>query len=84
MPGQVTPAQRLGGDCPHATVLTAGHIGLHTHTPPEHVCPDGHIVPVPHDGPPGQTLAMVVPHATVEGLVVGQRLVHTQVPPVHV
>ena len=41
-------------------------------------------MPVPQLGPPGHTLGMLAPHATVAGLVVGQRAVHTHAPPVQV
>ena len=34
-------------------------------------------MPVPHDGPPGHTLGMSVPHATVVGEVVGHRGAHS-------
>lgn len=40
-------------------------------------CVGGHMVPVPHDGPPGHTLGMSVPQATVLGEVVGQRGAHS-------
>jgi hypothetical protein len=43
-----------------------------------------HIVPTPQLGPPGQTLGMSAPQATVAGLVPAQRLAHTQAPPVQV
>lgn len=40
-------------------------------------------MPVPHEGPPGQTLGMLTPHATVSGEVAGHIGMHTQRPPVH-
>jgi hypothetical protein len=39
---------------------------------------------VPHDGPPGHTLGMLCPQATVAGLVVGQRGAQTHRPLLHV
>ncbi len=49
----------------------------HAQRPPVHTCVAGHIVPVPHDGPPGHTLGITVPHATEEGAVVGHRGAHS-------
>ena len=37
-------------------------------------------VPVPHAGPPAQTLAMATPQSTVAGLVVGHALTHRHTP----
>ena len=39
-------------------------------------------MPVPHEGPPEHTLAIVTPQATVDGEVEGQAGMHTHVPPV--
>ena len=39
---------------------------------------------MPHDGPPGHTLGMLCPQATVAGLVVGQRGAQTHRPLLHV
>ncbi len=45
--------------------------------PLAHTCVAGHMVPVPHAGPPGHTLGMVIPHGTAEGAVVGHRGAHS-------
>lgn len=60
--------------------------GVHTQAPRVvlQAWPSGQSVPVPHAGPPAQTLGMVVPHATVAGLVVGHAGTQRQAPPVQV
>jgi hypothetical protein len=55
------------------SVVPAGH----WQTPDTQVCVAGHIVPAPQEGPPGHTLASVVPHATDESAVAGQRGAHS-------
>ena len=42
--------------------------------------PEGHCVPVPHDGPPGQTLGMSMPQRTVPGVTSGHAFTHSQRP----
>jgi hypothetical protein len=59
-------------EVPHS-VVPAGH----WQTPATQVCVAGHIVPAPQEGPPGHTLASVVPHATDESAVAGQRGAHS-------
>ena len=64
---------RMGA--PHVTADGAGHDGAHSQRPVVALqrWPLPQSVPVPHEGPPGQTLGMSVPHATLAGVVLGQR-----------
>lgn len=60
-PTQVPPQPSL---VPHAT--PEGQRGTHTQrfTRGSQVCPEGHIRPVPHEGPPGQRFGTFVPQGT--------------------
>jgi hypothetical protein len=68
--------------CPHATAVAAGHIEMHSHMRVVVLqrWPDGHSVPVPHEGEPAHELGMSCPHVTVAGLVLGHDGTHSQRP----
>ncbi len=68
--------------CPHATVEGDAHARMHSHARVAALqrWPEGHCVPVPHEGPPGHTLGMSVPQGTVPGVVAGHAATHSQRP----
>lgn len=85
---QVRPVGQVPTHCPPQPspwpqVAVGPQFGTHTHEAVEalHANPVGHRVPVPHEGPPGQTLEMVEPHATESGEVAGHIGMHSQRPP---
>jgi len=82
VPGHVRFGHTLRMVCPHATAVAAGHIEMHSHMRVVVLqrWPDGHSVPVPHEGEPAHELGMSCPHVTVAGLVLGHDGTHSQRP----
>jgi hypothetical protein len=67
---------------PQAIVLAAGHTRMHSHMPVVALqrLPDGHCVPRPQLGPPGQLLGMSRPQGTVPGVTAGHDGMQSQRP----
>ena len=68
--------------CPQAIVEGDAHARMHSQARVVRLqrWPEGHCVPVPHEGPPAQLLGMSRPHATVPGVVAGHDGTHSQRP----
>ncbi len=78
-PGHDAPEQALRTGCPQSTVLTGGHIGMHSQTPATQRLPEAQRVPVPQEGPPAQTLGTGAPQSTPSAAEAGgQRGAHSQ------